>query len=214
VGSIVGLLRPSSRRPVLYLVGGLAISFVASGFGFFVYAHRYVWYAFPLSVVLVAGGLLIPTWAQWSLSRILATGSVLILLLGLLAADLPALSGVPFQEREQFGEIVHYVEARRQAGDAIYVYYGAEPAFDVYATRDLASLAVVEKWGRGTPASQQQADMWSVLGGRARGWLLLSHIYEDEDKALLSVLNTRCRQLDAVTAVSAMGYLFDCASSP
>jgi uncharacterized membrane protein len=212
IGVVVGLRSPTGRRAVAYWVVALAIGYVAAGFGFLNYANRYVWYAFPLSVLLVSVGLL--SLSRRQQSRVLSAipiGAAAILVI-LLAARLPFVSGQPFAETELFGDVVQYVESTRMPGDAIYVYYGARQAFAVYASAELSQVAFVEKWSRGTPAGTRQSDVWNVLSGKSRAWLLLSHVYLEEDAVLVDMLDSRCVRLDTFRSINAAGYLYDCAS--
>jgi hypothetical protein len=52
---------------VFYQGTSLVVGFVAAGFGYFAYLNRFVWYAFPLTVLLTGAGVLIPTWSRWPL---------------------------------------------------------------------------------------------------------------------------------------------------
>jgi uncharacterized membrane protein len=212
VGGLVGVLLPSGRSLVAYLAASLVIGYVAAGFGFLVYAHRYVWYAFPLSALLASAGMLSVTWLRPRRRvHVLLSIAVAVALAILLMARLPHFSGKPFPETERLGDVVQYVEDHYQSGDVVYVYYGASPAFNFYAGEELARNSIVEGWIRGMSQDEQRARMWAVLGGNPRAWLVMSHVHADEDANLLSVLQERCRMVDAILAIKATGYLYDCA---
>jgi hypothetical protein len=209
-GGIVGVLLPTSRRTVVYFVTGLVVGYVAAGFGFLVYWDRYLWFAFPLCALLVCIGILGPSRKWPNRYLMLISASVAIVFVGLLVSYLPSVSGQPFLETEQFGDVVHHVEKHRQPGDVIYVYYGAGMAFKVYASQELFNAAIIENWVRHLPLAEQRAKMWAVMGGKSRAWILITHVYEKEDSNLLDKLNKTCRQLDAIKSINAAGYLFDC----
>lgn len=212
LGLVVGLIQVRSRRLSLYLLAGSWISYLASGFGFFVYAHRYLWYLFPLCVVLMIAGLLPPLKARLAplyLAGILAAG----LLLGLLVAHLPVVSGVPDEEVEQFSPVVKYVQAQRQRDDRIYVYHGAGMQFRIYATDEMLQTAVIEPWPRNISDEEKWDQLWDVAAGQPRVWVLFTHVKEGDEHFLVSELTARCRQLDAIQKIRAAGYLFNCSGS-
>jgi hypothetical protein len=198
---------------VAYLAASLLVGYTAAGFGFLWYMHRYLWYAFPLCALLISAGVWSPSFGRIGRYGVLLSWGAAAILIGLLISYLPLTSGKPFSETEQLGDVVKYVEAHRQSGDAIYVYYGARPAFTRYANPELVSVAIVEEWARNLSAQEQKAKMWAVMGGKARAWILFSHVYLEEDSNLLSKLNKKCRQIDEVKSVRAEGYLFDCSSA-
>ena len=200
----------SSRRVVVYLVVGLLIGYIASGFGVMPYANRYVWYAFPLCTLLVCAGAFAPAQARTKGYPVFISWGVAAVLIGLLVAHLPRVSG-KLPETEQFNDVLQYVEKRRQPEDTVYVYYGAVLAFRVYAAQAVANGAVLESWDRALPLAEQRAKMWAVMEGKPRTWLLMSHVNPGDDTNLLDKLNKKCRSLDAIQVVGAAGYLFDCA---
>jgi hypothetical protein len=159
---------------------------------------------------LLAAGLLVP--ARWAFGNSFkqAGWAPAVIVVGLIASRLSWVSGRHNVEREQFGEVVQYVNAHRQPGDAVYVYYGAGMAFRVYADDGLRDVAVVERWARQLPPDEQRARMWRVMGNQPRAWLLTTHLYPGEGEVLLDTLNAACQPLDVVRPAGAAGYLFDC----
>ena len=213
LGIITGSLFHTNRRVVAYLAASLLVGYIAAGSGFWWYAHRYLWYAFPLCALLISAGVRSLSFGRMGRYGVLLSWGAAAILIGLLISYLPLISGKPFFETEQLGDVVKYVEAHRQSSDAIYVYYGARLAFTRYADPELVSVAVVEEWIRNWPAQEQKAKMWAVMGGKARAWILFTHVYPGEDSNLLSRLNKKCRQIDEVKSAKAAGYLFDCATA-
>jgi uncharacterized membrane protein len=210
IGTGVCLIR-TGRRLVLYLLGGLLLAYWLAGVGFLVYWHRYQWYAFPLEVLVICGGLM--TLAGGRYRRFLNPLAYLVLsgLALLLFVRLPAMSGSPFPETEQVNQVLDYLRPRYQEGDIIYVYYGARPAFVRYAAGDLARTAVIQGWSRGITREKQEAQLWEAINGRPRVWLLLAHTHASDAAILPEALNQRCRQIDQLAVTGAAGYLFDCA---
>jgi len=212
LGALGGVLHPGGRRLVAYLVASLAIGFVAAGCGLSAYGHRYVWYAFPLVAVLVSAGTLSPLWLHPRRRyHVLAAAGVAAILVASLVVRLPHVSGVPFPEEERLADVVRYVEEHRRQGDVVYVYYGAAPAFEVYASDELERISVIEEWGRGPRA--RRAQLWATAKGRPRVWFVMSHRFWAERSRPLPMLRSRCRPLDAVHSVRAAAYLFDCTAA-
>ncbi len=213
IGGVVGLLRSTSRRVVIYLLVGLIIGYVAGGFGFLVYAYRYLWYAFPLCALLVCAGIFFPYPERSNQYLMPIQLGIATILVSLLACHLPLVSGKPFTETEQLGDVVRYVEKHRRPGDVVYVYYGANRAFRVYASQELVNTAMIEGWIRHLPLEEQKARMWATMGGAPRAWLLMSHVNGQEGYNLLEKLDKSCQRLDSIEVTNAAGYLFNCAST-
>ncbi|MBN2002476.1 MAG: glycosyltransferase family 39 protein [Anaerolineae bacterium] len=210
IGVSVALVQSQSRRLSLYLISGLGVSYLASGFGFFVYSyHRYLWHFFPLCTILISAAALFPLRARQKplrLAGILLSG----LLVGLFIVRLPVVSGIPEEEVEQLAQVVSYVESHWEADDRVYVYYGAAPAFSVYANETMLQAAVVESWIRSASAEEKWSRVWQIAAGRPRVWVLFSHVWEDDERSLLEGLTAHCRRLDGIQKIKANGYLFDC----
>jgi hypothetical protein len=192
-------------------MAGLLGGYLASGIGFLVFVGRYVWYVFPNAALLVAAALTLsprPAWQRiWSIG-----GFVLgIGLAGWLTTRLPAIAHIPFAETEQLGEVVAYVEQRRQPGDVAYVYYGARQQFTRYASADLKQASTIEAWARGKPIEERTTNLWQVAAHH-RVWLLMSHVTANEGRDLVDYLTTRCQRLDQIESIGAAGYRFDCQS--
>lgn len=209
VSTVACLFRPS-RRLALYFIIGLALAYLMAGIGFLIYWHRYVWYAFPLEVLLICGGTF--TLAGGRYRRYLTPAAYLVMsaLAILLFSRLPAISGHPFLETEQFSEVMQYLQSHYHNGDAIYVYYGAKPAFTRYQTDELSKAAALQVWSRDVAPAVQQARLWKAVGDAPRVWLLMSHIYLPDASVLPDALKNRCHQTDTIQVTGSAGYLFEC----
>jgi len=211
ISTVVCLFRPGQRL-VLYFITSLALAYFMAGIGFLIYWHRYVLYAFPLGVLLICGGTFALASSRYRRYLLPAAYLLLSILAIGLFSKLPAISGQPFTETEQFGEVMQYLQSRYQDGDAIYVYYGAMPAFTRYGTDALLNAAVLQIWSRGVAPEKQQADLWKAVGSARRVWLLMSHRHPSDGSTLPDALKSRCRQMDAIEVVGSAGYLFECAT--
>lgn len=210
LGSITILINRRGRRFIAYLIASLLIGYITSGFGFLIFAGRYVWYAFTPAALLIAATTATtpytPQRQSWSIGGL----SVVVVLAVLLIARLPFLSSVPFQETEQMGDVVSVVEQQLRHDDAVYVYYGGRPTFSRYATASLRDISTIEKWARGKPVEEREANLWQAVSGHARVWLLMAHVYQDEGRALIDYLDSRCQRTETIDKIGAAGYLFEC----
>lgn len=211
VSTVICLFRPA-RRLALYFITSLALAYLMAGSGFLLYWHRYVLYAFPLAVLLICGGTFMLASGRYRRYLMPVAYLMLSVLAILLFSRLPAISGKPVPETEQFGEVMQYFQPRYQDGDAIYVYYAAKPAFTRYGTDALLKAAIFQTWSRGVAPEKQQADLWKAVGNTPRVWLLISHSHPSDASVLLDALKSRCQQLDVLEVTGAAGYLFECAT--
>ncbi len=210
-GTIAGLLRASSRRLALYFVVSLMFAYVMEGIGFFVYYYRNISYVLPLGVLLLSGSVFFIADNRFKRYLTPIAYLMMIMLAVLLARELPMISHEPFPETEQFGDVMQYFEIRYRPSDAVYVYYGAVPAFQRYADDNVLKAATLQPWSRGVSLEKQQAGLWTAVGDASRVWLLMSHVDPSDASILPDALKSRCRQIDVIEAIKSAGYLFECA---
>jgi hypothetical protein len=110
-------------------------------------------------------------------------------------ALLPALAGfaadLPVYRIEEMAPLLRAAAVRRQAGDAIYVYYGAGQALRFYGPRygfQPRDYLLGDCHRGDTRAYLREIDRFR---GRRRVWILMTHVFPrlGEDKALLSYLD-------------------------
>jgi len=203
VGTLLLLARRESRWQGIVLCATLMIGFVLHTMGMYAYPDRHMLFAAPLMALALAivGGQL----ASFAGSRVklrLAVGSVLGLAVLSLAFRLP----FPLQADgpgsvEELRPVLACIAERYQAGDGMYVYYGAKPAFTYYNEKDHWP-AVMGRWMRGEPAASQAQAITAALGP-GRGWIIFSHIVGGEDQAILNTLGTSAPALATCQAPGA-----------
>jgi hypothetical protein len=115
---------------------------------------------------------------------------------------------------EEIRPVLGYIQAHQQPGDIIYVYYGAQPAFQYYL--DTSRFRPAGPVVRGVEAR----DYWpgyerdlSALRGRGRVWVVLSHDWTGngtDEKVLISYyLGEFGKRIDTFAAPGAVTYLYD-----
>jgi hypothetical protein len=186
----------------------LAAMHVASGFGAYPFGFRYVLFLSPIYFVALAAGL----WSIWCANRWIGMATT-ALLCGVFiffsphgAWPNPWLS-VP---REESGPVVAHLERHLRPDDAVYVYYGARPAFNYYY-RGPRSNVRFGSWFRSAPAESKAVELIAAARGHPRLWLIMSHIHPGEDKQLVEILRAEsCRLEDRFVTVNAAAFVFEC----
>jgi hypothetical protein len=89
--------------------------------------------------------------------------------------------------REELKPVLDYVQKNRQPDDAIYVYYGSQPAFDYYAQRyGLADNFIDGVQSRDDLAGY--AHDLDQLRDSHRVWVIIAHPYGNEEAFVLQYL--------------------------
>lgn len=169
------------RTPLLLGVGPVAAAYVAAVLGWYPFADRLVLFLVPIVVLLIAQ-------VRWA---------VLLALPQLVVSLLPV-------RHEDLRTIARAVLAQNESGDAVYVYYGAVPAFSYYAGGTSVS-ADAGGCHRG------EGDKYFLELDRYRGrrlWLVVGHSYRGEDSLLTRYLGRTRPTLATVTANDAFARLY------
>lgn len=134
-------------------------------------------------------------------------------------------------ETEQLQPVVEYWFDRGGATIPTYVYYGAVPAFSYYVTRHQSPEEIPATWyaecwrgyktgycsqgqlhyGRSLRRLIPEKKVQSVLDTLSHRpdafWLVFSHVYADEDKAILGGLSSHYRVVESYTQANAQLHL-------
>ena len=117
--------------------------------------------------------------------------------------------GVMFQE--EIRPVLGYVRNHEQPGDLVYVFYGAEPAFDYYAERSGFPRNNVEIGkAAGNDPRIYESDLDRLRGRRV--WVVFSHIHgvgAQESKDVEFYLDMLGPRLDSLSVAGAETYLYD-----
>lgn len=213
----LGAARLAWRRDgsLTLVLGPALLALIASALHLYPLFARLTLFVVP-AIVLVAGAgaeLLLALAGERRVLRasVLAPLGVLALLALAAARYLPT-------TREELRPVARYVARHRRAGDVIYVYYGAAPAFRYYAPRVgipradyVVGACARSDWRRYT------AELDS-LRGRPRVWLVLSHAFVRggirEDSLFTRYLARIGRRVEGVETVGALGALYDLSVRP
>jgi hypothetical protein len=213
----ISMFRKSAERFFLLLSPAI-ITLLASGLHKYPFGGRLTLFLVPPVLLLMAEGAeAIRSSASASLP---ATGVVLITLLFLdpgtyilhhFAKPHSEIVQPGVMLPEEIRPVVSYVRNHEKPDDLVYVFYGAEPAFDYYAERDSFPRNNVEI-GRaaGNDLRIYESDLDRLRGRRV--WVLLSHIHgagAQESKYIEFYLGGLGPRLDSLFVAGAEAYLYD-----
>jgi hypothetical protein len=204
------------RGTALILAGPVLAAAVGSALHVYPFTGRAISFLLPVILLATAAGA-DAALTQWPARLQFASPALLALAVG--SPMYAALTALPPERTEELRPVLQWVSARRQAGDATYVFYGAGQAFLYYAPRlGLAGPDVV--LGRCS-----FADMRAYLRdvdrfrGRSRLWIVATHARMEaaELKTITGYLDVIGRRLDTLEVPSTSGlastgayaYLYD-----
>ena len=185
------------------MVGGGAGASVAdraggSGGGEYPFEQRLVLFTLPPLFLVTAVGL-VWLWRGGGVLRgFIAAVSTGVLLGG--AAITAANWMIHPDPVEEIKPVLAYLQSHRKPGDVIYAYWYARPALRYYQDRyGLANEPIIVGRFPDSVGPASIDDDLSVLYGRPRVWILMSHMKVakvDDQAAYLRILNEHGRQLD------------------
>ena len=121
---------------------------------------------------------------------------------------------------EEIKPVLRHVQNNSKKEDVLYVYYGAEPAFNYY--RKVYGLTENHSYVQGISSREnwkKYKEDVSQFKNRARVWIIFAHVYYDaggkgEESYIVGYLESIGTQIDVVMAEGASAYLFDLANDP
>jgi hypothetical protein len=188
--SVVGLWL--ARRDLLLGVGPVVAAFGAAAAGLYPFADRLVLFLVPVALLLVAV----------ALETAVSYGRAGLVLAACVLGPQLVLSLRPMAH-EDMRTLVTAIVAQRQAGDAIYVYYGGGPAFAYYAETNVrfdVGGCHRDDW------SGYLAELDRYKGRRL--WLVLGHAFGGEDSLMTRYLGQLRPTLTTVASNDAFARLY------
>jgi Dolichyl-phosphate-mannose-protein mannosyltransferase len=212
--AIVGVVYVArDRRPALViLLGPIILVLIASAMKKYPFSGRLILFLLPLQVLLIAVGLTFP-WAGNDRRQRL-TQVVMFAMLSL-TPWLSAVNGVMRPPvTEDVRPIFAHIQQHRQPTDVLYLYAGADKAFDFYGPSfGLSKMPIVAGTGNMRKATDKPSDLLALRGTK-RVWIVFSFLSDrrgstNEMELVLCLLDSMGKRLDQVTAEGASGYLYD-----
>ena len=203
---IVGLWQTKHYRIIGLLIAFLITLYIAFGFGFYPFGHRYALLLTPLFFAFIASAL-IWLW-QW---KPVGIGTTLLVTLFFVAflPNLPLVSN-PLTEfpSEEIRPVITYLNENLQQDDAIYIYYGAVPAYQVYQP-DEVGPTTYGTWFFSLPVTEKLAEVNTAVADAPRFWLIMSHLkVAERDELIAGLTESKYELSDQYLQPNAEAYLF------
>jgi hypothetical protein len=191
----------------LALVLPAMFTLAASGLQKYPFSGRLMLFMVPLLVIGVARG-------AWMVGSALKTTVpfAAVALLGVLTAA-PALETIQEFRRplryEQITPVIDSVRGEWQAGDRMYVYYGAIPAFTFYTRGNPFPADAVTLGAEGRDDRTKYHEELAAFRGQPRVWIVFSHRHKDEESLVRAYAESMGKSTRVVKGTGAAAYLFD-----
>ncbi len=202
--ALLWIKRPA---PAPLLLGPVAVAFAAAAAHRYPFSGRAIFFLTPVALLAAADLVdsIVAGLARLGLPRPVGAS--------LFAAALAAVTALhlPVYAHEQTRDVLAQLAARRQPGDALYVFYGAERALRFYGPRVgiAVSEATIGGCHRGEPRDYlRELDRFR---GRPRVWVVFAHASTSlaEKPAIRGYLGTIGRRSEGIEAFGASADLYD-----
>lgn len=164
-----------SPRAALLLIGPVAVTLLAAGVRLYPFSGRAILFLMPVWALAVAecSGRLVEGLVRIRVPRLVAWALPALALAVVVVRDLP-----PYRA-EEMRPLLANLARRRLPGDAIYVYYAAEPAYRFYGPRVALGLdgASFGRCHRGEP--RRYLRELDAFRGQPRVWVVRTHVYRE-----------------------------------
>jgi len=111
--------------------------------------------------------------------------------------------------RQEIKPVMEFINSQKRDGDILYLYTGAQAAFDYYAPQfNFDNVQTIRGKSHRNDRELYLAQLDALLGNE-RVWLLFSHIYNDEDVYMYDYLETIGKLLNRGSAPGAHVLLYD-----
>jgi hypothetical protein len=190
---------------------------VASGLERYPFANRMLMFLFPVMLFFVAEGIERFSMLFHKIDPRVSFGVWAVL--AVLVSITPLTNGFRIVRNPVYVEhikpLLTYLTDHAAEGDIVYIYYGAQPAFDYYSSYfpNLKGLNVYRGLGWNEQEPQKYLEDIDHLKGNPRVWFLFSHncfwCQEDEQKYMISHLENIGKRYDTFKSTDTTLYLYD-----
>ncbi len=209
VVGIIALWR-RSRWTLWLLLAPLAVGLLASGLHKYPFAVRFLLFAVPALLLLIAEGLQFLRQSLSAESAWVGKAAAVLLLLHPASQALDHLLQPRLQQ--DLRPIVAYIQDHHTPTDIVYLYEGAEQGFTYYAKRIGLDQQITMMSGERAGLATNYADL-EKLSGQRRVWVVTSHILERDGgrfrEDFFYMLSRFGVKLDEIEAKGAAAYLYD-----
>jgi 4-amino-4-deoxy-L-arabinose transferase-like glycosyltransferase len=203
----------SENKPLFFmLLTPLFLTLTASAVHQYPFEGRLLLFYTPSVYLLVARGLVFLTGQSSRFHKFLGVFFLIAILWAPMMNAYASWAGRRTVYREEIKPILNHIKTHMRQEDKIYVYYGADRAFDYYAEfygfdKDsyIKGISSRDVW------EDYRADL-ARLKGQKRVWMIFAHVYSSggrlEENYMIDYVESMGTRLDAVRAVGASAYLY------
>ena len=168
----MGWLWRRNRRTTALLIAPLAVTLVAAVAGQYPFSDRLILFLVPSFMLGIAAAIEGLRLRLWHVSRPLAA----LVAVGLLApAVYPVAKTPPVYRAEDVKHVLAFVHTQWQPGDKIYVYYGAAPVTNFYASEYGFARTDYAVGGCHRGDSRRYLQELDTFRGEPRVWVVMTH---------------------------------------
>jgi hypothetical protein len=150
----------------------IAVALAAAAAHQYPFSDRLILFLLPSFFLAIASSI---EWIREHLSTVSGSLGWVASMLLVGPALYPVLVMPPAYRNEDMKPVLAFVQTRRQPGDLVYVYYGAEPSVSFYGTRYNLSESSYSLGGCYRGNSRRYLHELDTFRGQARVWVLLTH---------------------------------------
>ncbi len=199
VGAVV--LWRRHRRVALVCLSPIAVTLAAAAAGQYPFGDRLVLFLLPFICITMAVAIDAVYRAVSPWSRPLALTAAIVMTLPAIS---PTASALPPYSVENLKPVLAHVQARKQAGDRIYVYYAAAPVVSMYDEDFGLARGMYAVGGCHRGNSRRYLDELDAFRGSARVWVIFTHslVTYREQEDMVAYLEAIGRRLDHIRVPS------------
>jgi len=209
LGLAAGLAAMPSQAALL--LAPVTLAYLASVAGVYPFHGRLLLFSVPGFFIFIAGGLEQVFRKLKGLGWL--AGAVLLFVLAFTPLRLGISRGLNPRPLEEVRPVTQHVLSNYRSGDAIYVYYGAEPTWKYYLNLAGAAGIQYDAGGRERENPEKYAEEIARYRGQARLWLVISHVYSgglgNEGTLILGAARCLGTEIERYLQPGAQAYLYD-----
>ncbi|MFC1666993.1 glycosyltransferase family 39 protein [Candidatus Omnitrophota bacterium] len=206
----------NKRKEFFLLLTPIFFTLVASAFRLYPFYGRFLLFLIPIILILISKG-------AWKIitQHSGKSFSIGIIVTALLIFD-PVLWSSHFmikpQGREETKPVLEYVSNNIEQDHYVYVYYGAEPAFNYYLKdfefkKNKIILSKIKVYLPMRHAWREDRSKYienlRSLKGYGKVWFIFSHIWGSEEELFIAFLDSIGERVDSFKAKGASAYLYN-----
>ncbi len=204
IGTISFILLNGKRFLILY--SPVIMTLIAAGLKKYPFHQRLIFFLIPIFIIIITCG------AEQIIKRTRNIRPLvfmcIISLLFFFPLRIMKYSITGTNSHEEIKHVLAKIKELKQPGEVIYVYYGANAAFQYYAQRfGFKEEECIFGIGAREDTHRYNEDI-QKLNQYKKVWLIFSHIHENEDEIILDYMDKIAKGLIRITGPEVSAYLY------